>query len=99
MDCKSNLGNCQAACCKLLAFNIETHSEDRLDYYRKHGCQVLRLKRGLYRILVPSRCVQLDNDNLCKLHGTEDKPKLCRAFNENNKSRFFIPKGCLLEDK
>ena len=42
-------------------FETKMLSEERKDYYLKHGCKVERIKRELWRITVP-----VDNENVLR---------------------------------
>jgi len=95
----SNLGVCKASCCRVLSFVIETYMSDKLrDYYTKHGCKIERVGRNRWNIVVPCICPQLDPEtNLCKLHGTDEKPKLCVEMNEKTmeNGRYYCTEGCI----
>ena len=96
VSCKSNLNKCKAACCRWLGFTVGNLTRDKIHYYKTHGCKVTRLSHTTYHIEVPTKCAQLDDNNLCKLHGTDEKPKLCTKFDENNTKGYIIPEGCIL---
>lgn len=98
-DCLSNLDKCKASCCKVLAFTLPGYlGRDLIDYYIKHGCNVKKISRDLTRILVPIVCPQLDpKTNLCKLHNTPDKPRLCvmQDAETMRSGRFYCTEGCI----
>lgn len=96
--CLDNLHICKASCCKVLPFDKLGYFPEALkDYYIKHGCKVIRLKRDLHRILVPMRCPQLDDNNLCKLHDTAEKPHYCSLLNKDtaNDECVHLTEGCI----
>ena len=94
MNCKDNLDKCQASCCKLLVFDKFYLKQEEIEYYQTHGCKIERgLNRG-WRILVPMKCPQLEN-NLCKIQDT--KPKLCSDMCEKTKSKYYLTEGCVLK--
>lgn len=95
MNCSENLENCNAECCRVLVFQNRLLTKDQIDYYLKHGCKLTRLPDRTYQIIVPSVCKQLEN-NLCKLHNTKDKPKVCVDFDKSNKQGYYTPKNCIL---
>ena len=100
--CLDNLNICRASCCKWLPFYHHGFmSADLKDYYEKHGCKLERIKRDLYRIIVPCVCPQLDPVTcLCKLHGTAEKPKLCVDQNEETikTGRYYLTEGCIYKN-
>lgn len=94
MNCKDNLHICKASCCKVLAFGDYALSEESKEYFRKRGCKLEQLPNRLWKVLVPHRCENLREDNLCEIH--DNKPKMCERFDENNKKGFYITEGCIL---
>lgn len=68
-----------------------------IHYYQLHGCKVERLNHELYHVVIPVRCSALTDKNLCSLHGTEEKPKVCCSLDERTKSRYYITEGCILQ--
>lgn len=100
MDCLNNLQNCKAECCKGIVFGIKGPvSQDKMNYFHMHGCKLFRKNRDEYLVRVPVKCLMLDENNKCRVHGTETKPKLCNAFKEGNTSGYYVPEGCLLNKK
>ena len=98
MDCLSNLDKCKASCCKSISFDLNLPMHHPLeDYYCKRGLKVIRNSRTSMSVIVPHHCAQLDDDLKCKLHGTPQKPALCRQLNaETAKTRLFrITEGCI----
>ena len=96
MKCTDNLDKCKASCCKVLPFYVKSFPGDIWeDYYIKHGLEFTRISRTLIKVLVPYDCKQLDESNLCKLHGSEDKPSLCKALNEKTATNYHITDGCI----
>ena len=99
MDCLGNLHKCKASCCKTISFVLNVNlSQDQVKYYEYHGCVVSKIKHGTWRIIVPVKCKMLTYDYKCKLHGTPDKPAVCRIGPLKTKD-YVITKGCLLEDE
>lgn len=98
MKCLENLHICKASCCKLLGFGIINPTQERIHYYETHGCKVVRHSRLQYEVLVPMVCPQLDSTNRCKLHDSDNKPKMCQRFDENNTTGFLITEGCILKN-
>ena len=96
MNCLENLKICKAACCRGFAFDLEIKFQDKLNYYKYHGCKIERIKRNIYRIFVPLKCQMLDENNLCKLHGTDKKPTICRKNTVDNPIG-IIPDTCLMK--
>ncbi len=99
VNCIQHLDKCHAACCRWLVFGEFKLTQDQLYYYGVHGCEIERVARGRYKIRVPTRCAQLTDDNLCRLHLTDAKPHACNKFDENNTKGYFIPESCLLNPK
>jgi len=93
----NNLEKCNASCCKVLVFNIKLLSKDMKKYYEHHGVKIIKYGRG-YRAIVPVNCLQLDENNLCKLHNTKDKPRCCVNLVENNTSSYYLTEGCMLKN-
>ena len=98
MDCLSNLNKCHASCCRYLVFYGKNLSDDIQNYYKVHGCKLLRMNREMWQIVVPVTCGAL-KDDLCTLHGTDQKPRVCLGLNEKTKENYYITEGCLLEGK
>jgi hypothetical protein len=42
-------------------------------------------------------CPQLDENNLCKLHGTDKKPEMCKRFDAEHTVGFLITEGCIID--
>jgi Fe-S-cluster containining protein len=63
------------------------------EYYIAHGCKVEQRANRQWYVLVPMRCPQLGEDNLCKIH--DNKPKLCAEFDEKTKRGFYLTEGCM----
>lgn len=100
-SCLDNLPRCHAACCRVLPFNLNvTIGHPMEDYYRKHGLEVKRLDRNTIRILIPWVCKGIDTDmNLCRYHGTSDKPYACRVFGDMKTEGYYIPPECRFNKK
>ena len=96
MDCIKNLNKCKAACCRWMVFGDYSLSPDQMHYYITHGCVLELVSIGKYKIRVPINCPQLGDDNLCKLHGTSDKPNICTRFDETHTDGTWIPPSCIL---
>lgn len=100
VDCLSNLDKCKASCCKLITFNVRCFPGSNIeDYYLKRGLTIHRLDRNTITVLVPSVCNQLDENNKCKLHGTNKKPVSCCDLNEKTikSGKYWLTEGCLLK--
>ena len=97
--CLENLHICNASCCRELSFDQGGHMTDMIkDYYTKHGCKVIRLSRALNRIVIPMICPQLDQaTNLCKLHGTDEKPRPCQKLSADTmkEEHYRCTEGCM----
>lgn len=99
MNCIDNLPKCGASCCKTLAFTLNVVlSKDQQNYYKYHGCKLIRKGRTNWQIIVPVRCEMLDENLMCKLHGTDKKPNACKRLSPDNTKGLFITDGCLLKD-
>jgi len=92
------MGECKKCgeCCKWMTFSIPGLARNAIfrDYYTKHGCKV----KGDV-VLIPSRCQNLGEDNLCKIY--PNRPSLCKAYKgkkESNLISYFVPEGCGLND-
>lgn len=97
-SCITNLGVCEASCCKVLSFQVRTFPNSPLtDYYLKHGCKVDRINREYAFVRVPMKCPQLTSDNLCGLHGKPSKPVMCQDLNEKTaqKGGYYLTEGCI----
>ena len=97
MNCIDNLHICKASCCRLMGFGIINPTQERIHYYETHGCKVKRHSRLQYEVLVPMTCPQLGDDNLCKLHDTDDKPAMCKRFDSEHTVGFLITEGCIID--
>jgi len=97
MNCLPNLRKCQARCCKLLVFVVENINMKYVQYYITHGCKIAQIGKS-FQIIVPMKCPQLDNQNKCKVHGTNEQPDLCKEFQEGKTKGHYIPPGCLAND-
>lgn len=91
---KEKCQKCGAQCCKYLTFTIAELSNDRTlkHYYQTHGCIV---KGNM--VIVPSRCKQLGDDDLCTIY--EKRPYHCKAFkgkSKNKSKKYYVPEECLL---
>lgn len=95
LSCLDNLDRCQAKCCKELVFFVPRMNKQREEYYTTHGCEVFRVKRDLFKVIVPMRCPQLSEDNKCKLHGTESKPYFCRKLDKGSAHLFEVREDCI----
>lgn len=95
---------------------IDTRIFDNTDlqkYYKWRGCKVI-----MGRIIAPikkfklvqkgdfvefwNQCEKLTEDNLCSVHGTDDKPELCRRFDPCDKRTFkgvYVTPRCLARYK
>lgn len=91
-----NLSKCKADCCRWIGFPISNPTPAKKDYLLKHGCKLNRLSHTQWMVMVPSKCDQLTDDNLCGLHGKPEKPLFCRKFDENNTKGYWIPPTCIL---
>jgi len=96
MDCLGNLSKCKASCCKALVFYSKNMTEDRKNYYQVHGCKLLRMNREMWQIVVPVKCNALTDENLCSLHGTPEKPKVCNRLDWATKNEYLITENCVL---
>ena len=79
----------------MLGFPARFMNKGLKHYYETHGCTVERLSDRTWHVIVPTACPQQDEKGLCKLHGTDKKPKLCEDFGEGNTKGYIIPKGCI----
>ena len=61
--------------------------------------QLFQMSKNLWRMLITVNCQALTQDNLCGLHGTEEKPRVCRRFDENHTEGYFIPDKCILKEE
>lgn len=60
--------------------------------------QLFQMSKNLWRMLITVNCQALTVDNKCGLHGTEEKPRTCRRFDENHQERYYIPEKCVLNN-
>jgi len=96
-NCIDNLHICKASCCKVIPISIEClMTKALMEYYRCHGVEVIRLGRNKFKLVIPSRCIQLTEDNKCRLHDSGDKPYLCRRFGDADcLDNYTITEGCI----
>jgi hypothetical protein len=100
MDCIKQLPICKAACCKVIELIDINLTQDKINYYKLRNCKVKQLPdRIRWSIEIPLPCSALGEDNLCTLHGTPQKPLICRKFDENNTKGCYIPDKCILAKK
>ena len=97
MKCVENLKICQAKCCECIQLKITLPTKDLIRYYRLHNCEVNRLDRKTYEVIVPLRCNALGDDNTCRLQGI-NKPEVCKRFSPGHTKNCYIPPGCLIKD-
>lgn len=98
-ECLANLPSCLASCCRCVSFQLKNPTQDNLHYYRLHNCETIRMDRNIWKIVVPVKCSALTENNLCKLHGTDKKPFVCRALNEKTAHRFHKTSNCIYYKK
>ena len=96
VDCIKNIDKCKARCCKSLTVTTKIRTQDLLRYYKLHGCELVRVGREMYTIIMPVRCTALTEDNLCSLHESGDKPNVCKMFDEGKTTGFWVPPTCVL---
>lgn len=60
--------------------------------------KVEKVTETMYRIIAEMECTALTAEDLCSLHGTEEKPRLCRRFDENHTEGYYIPEKCVLNN-
>ena len=82
------------SCCRWIEVKIRNlcQDQDRKDYLLTHGCKVKR-----HSVVIPTVCKHL-KDNLCDLHDTELKPRMCRDFKGQSKG-YYVPPECTMNDK
>ena len=85
---KSPCENCSAPCCGSLplhTFTITNYSE--VDYARYllnfSGIELIFLYQKTWQVQLNHQCSRLEN-GWCKLHGTEEKPRICRKYSAYN---------------
>ena len=93
MTCKENLAKCKASCCRYIVFDRPFITKDMAEYYVAHGCRVEQKPNRQWVIVVPMKCPQLGDDNLCKIHN--NKPKLCLDLNGKTKRNYYLTEGCI----
>lgn len=100
-DCLSQIHICKGSCCKKLSFKVKGLTPSKKYYYEVHGCTVLHLGEDKWDVHIPIVCPQLNEKNLCGLHGTDKKPDLCTALNDvtAHSGMFIITEGCVYEEK
>ena len=99
MNCIENLPVCKASCCKLLSFIVHSFPGDRFEeYYLARGLKIKRRNRNELEVFIENRCVQLNDDNLCRMHDSKDKPLICKNLNSDsiNSGRYVKTEGCNL---
>lgn len=74
------------ACCKYIAMQVGSLTEDSERWASYHGC---RYANGI--MFIPCRCSQLGEDNLCKIH--DNKPNMCKEM-PTRSSIVFHPPEC-----
>jgi len=78
------------ACCKVISFKVNMTPELE-DYYLARG---FGIKDDV--VLIYVRCPHLTKDNLCDLHDTDMKPKICRDF--HGQTGYYIPDICAFKE-
>ena len=96
--CLDNLHNCHSSCCKSLVILLPNQSEQQIDAFIKLGCSVDKVGNSQHRILIPSTCKQL-KDELCSLHDTPEKPKICVRLDWNTKQMYHLTEGCMYKEE
>lgn len=99
----SNLENpcnkCSAPCCTTLIFpqNIPDHY-DKLDYFKFclgfPGIE-LGISDGQWSLIVKTKCNHLDQNNKCSVYGSEERPIICKYYDEwscSYKHEFLNPR-------
>ncbi len=97
MGCLDNLKKCNAICCREIAFLFPSLSKDKENYYKLHGCKVLRLPNRTYKIIVPLKCTALGEDNLCILHESGEKPIACRRLDKSTSKDYHVDETCIFK--
>lgn len=91
-----NCQECGARCCKFISISIEEFPEN-MDgnperYFTLHeNVKVVETRYGK-EIVISSRCKALSDDNTCSIY--DDRPDMCRNFNEENIHLYCVPRGC-----
>ena len=83
---QSPCDHCKVSCCSYLPLHDMTISTlvelDYLLYISNFENMELALVQGTtWRIHYRARCTRLLENNRCQLHGTDAKPRVCRAYN------------------
>ena len=94
MVCVKECSKC-GACCRHLSFQIEDTDGRWAEYYKAHGCTVIKNKKieNMIMILVPNVCPHL-KDNLCDIY--ETRPQVCRDF-KGQTDGYYVPPECTLK--
>jgi len=95
-ECQEQLKVCQASCCKCFTFNTGLLTNDMIHYYELHGCEVKRVKRDKYKVIVKVRCQALTSRLQCNLWGRPERPAVCRYFTQETAytDNVHITEGC-----
>ena len=85
-------GKC-GKCCRGIVFIAEMPfpSVDLVNYYLYHNVVLENMGDGRVKFLVNNKCVNLGNDNLCKIF--DDRPSFCRTIPEEGFG--FCFDGCI----
>ena len=99
VGCLENLPICKASCCRSISFNVNKLSPDLKYYYELHNCKIVKFNNDVDTVVIPLKCSQLDDNNLCKLHESGKKPKVCTSLDENSSKGCYLTEGCIYGKK
>jgi Fe-S-cluster containining protein len=74
--------HCTGKCCRYFSLPIETPTTwddyDSIRWYLAHGQTVVYVDKGIWYLLVMTKCQYLDARNRCGIY--HDRPKICRDY-------------------
>jgi Fe-S-cluster containining protein len=74
--------HCIGKCCRYFSLPIETPTTwddfDAIRWYVAHGQTIVYVDKGIWHLLVLTRCQYLRDDHRCAIY--HDRPKICREY-------------------
>ena len=85
------MGECTrcGACCRVLPCLSKGMAPETRQWLKARGAT--ESEDGVY-LLLPHICAQLNPDNSCKLHDTQDYPVACKRYRGHG--NYYKPPGC-----
>ena len=87
-NCLENHKNCNSACCRYFAFNVEL-TDDLREYYAMHENTAVVGNQ----VIIMNKCKHLREDGKCKIYNK--RPKICKEAYVEQKEDLSFPDKCI----